>query len=215
VSGAASGTVRQRLLLLGAGGHARALIELLRDAGWPEPAGLLDDSAAGTVLGVPVLGPLADLARRREEGIAAAAVAIGDNRLRLALGDRLAAAGYALPSLVHPSALLAGSARLGPGVVVLPRVVLGAAVAVGRLAILNTGAIVEHDGRIGEGAHLAPGAVLGGGVTVGPAATIGIGAALRPGVTIGAGAVVGVGAAVVADVAAGVTVTGVPARAAP
>jgi UDP-perosamine 4-acetyltransferase len=80
------------------------------------------------------------------------------------------------------------------------------------LAILNTGVVVEHDSLIGAAAHIAPLAALGGKVRVGGRALVGIGSAVRPGVSIGEDAVVGAGAAVVADVAAGATVGGVPAR---
>ncbi|MBO1074975.1 acetyltransferase [Roseomonas marmotae] len=201
-----------RLLLIGAGGHGRAVLETLRDAGWPEPAGVLDDNPASAGLpGLPLLGPLALAGTLRQQGFDAAHVALGDNARRQALGEWLLGLGYALPVLRHPSAVVAGTARIGEGCVLLPRVVLGAAARVGRHVILNTGCIVEHDAWLEDAVHVAPGAVLGGAVRVGAAALVGLGAALRPGVAIGAGAVVGVGAAVVADVAPGLRVGGTPA----
>jgi sugar O-acyltransferase (sialic acid O-acetyltransferase NeuD family) len=189
------------LLLLGAGGHGRAVLELLRDAGLPEPAGVLDDDPDSAGLpGIPLLGPLAMAGSLRRQGLAAAHVALGRNARRAALGAWLRTLGYALPVLRHPSAIVAGTARIGEGSVLLPRVVVGAAAEVAALVILNTGCIVEHDAQVGEAAHVAPGAVLGGGVRVGARALVGLGASVRPGVRIGAGAVVGVGAAVLEDV---------------
>jgi sugar O-acyltransferase (sialic acid O-acetyltransferase NeuD family) len=200
------------ILLIGAGGHGRAVLETLRDAGWPPPAGVLDDNPASAGLpGIPHLGPLAAADALRQQGLAAAHVALGDNRRRQALGEWLLGLGYALPVIRHPSAVVAGTARIGEGSVLLPRVVLGAAAGVGRHAILNTGCIIEHDCLLEDAVHVAPGAVLGGGVRIGAAALVGLGAALKPGVTVGAGAVVGVGAAVVADVAPGACVGGTPA----
>jgi sugar O-acyltransferase (sialic acid O-acetyltransferase NeuD family) len=200
------------ILLIGAGGHGRAVLETLRDAGWPMPAGVLDDNPASAGLpGVPHLGPLSAAAALRRQGLAGAHVALGDNLRRQALGAWLRGLGYALPVIRHPSAVVAGSARIGEGSVLLPRVVLGAAAEAGCHVILNTGCIVEHDSRLEDAVHVAPGAVLGGGVNVGAAALVGLGAALRPGVTVGAGAVVGVGAAVVTDVAPGARVGGTPA----
>ena len=205
--------MRERLVILGAGGHGRALIELLQDLPGYELVGLVDGRPPpGPVLGVPVLGDESALPGLVRDGCRLACIAIGDNAARLAAGARLEALGFALPALVHPSAIIARSAELAPGVVVLPRVVLGALARVGRLAILNTGAIAEHDTLVGEGAHVGPGAVLAGGVRVGARALVGAGAACKPYVGIGADAVVGVGAAVVADVAAGQSVGGVPAR---
>ena len=202
-----------KLVILGAGGHGRALIELVRALPDWEAVGLVDSAAdAQPQLGLPVLGQEDALPSLRASGIGHAVVAIGASAARLRVAERLRAAGFALPPLVHPSAVIAGSARLGEGTVALPRVVVGAAARIGALCILNTGAILEHDAAVGDGAHIGPGAVLAGGVTVGAGALVGAGAAVRPYARIGDGAVVGTGAAVVEDVAAGTTVGGVPAR---
>jgi UDP-perosamine 4-acetyltransferase len=203
----------RRLVILGAGGHGRALIELVRDLPEMELHGLVDAAPRGpAMLGVPVLGDESVLPGLRAAGVGLACIALGDNAARLAAAARLLALGFALPALVHPSVVRARSATVGEGAVVLPRVVLGALADIGRLAIINTGAIVEHDAVVGEAAHVGPGAVLAGGVRLGPRALVGAGAACRPYVTIGADAVVGVGAAVTGPVAAGQTVGGVPAR---
>ncbi|WP_235035181.1 acetyltransferase [Roseomonas sp. 18066] len=206
-------------LLIGAGGHGRALLELLRDAGLPPPAGVLDDAAGCPGLlcrgmaPVPWLGPVARAAELFSQGsFASAHVALGRNALRRQLGERLLAIGYDLPVLRHPSAVVAGSARIGPGSALLPRAVVGAGAEIGAFAILNTGSIAEHDSVLGPGCHLAPGSVLGGGVTLGAEVLVGILAGVKPGVRIGDGATVGLGAAVLADVAPGQDVGGVPAR---
>lgn len=196
------------LLVLGGGGHARPLIETLRTLGL-EPAGLLDDAARGTVLGVPILGPLDSLGA---QGASAAVIAIGDNALRARLGAACRALGLALPAVVHPTALLSPSASVGAGAQVMARAVIGPEATLGELALVNTGAIVEHHCTIGPAAHLGPGAVLCGGVALGARALVGAGAAVRPGCRIGADAVIGLGAAVVQDVPDGARMGGVPAQ---
>lgn len=203
----------QPLVLVGAGGHAKVVIEVARAQGRFEIVGVVDPRPPGPrVLGVPVLGGDEALPRLRAGGVAWAFVALGGNALRERIGGELRAAGFRLATLVHPSAEVMPSASVGEGAVVMARVAVSAEARVDDLAILNTGAVVEHDNLIGAAAHVAPLAALAGNVRVGARALIGVGSAVRPGVSVGADAVVGAGAAVVADVPAGATVGGVPAR---
>lgn len=199
------------MIIIGAGGHAHAVIALWRALG-VEPVGLLADSGPARVMGVPRLGDLSRAAELRAQGVARAALAVGDNAARAALGAELAARGFALPAAVHPSAVLMDGARIGHGSVVMPRAVLGAAAVLAPFCILNTAAVLEHEGAAGEAAHIAIGAVLAGGVRVDARAFIGAGAAVLPKVVVGADAVIGSGAVVLRDVPAGARVAGVPAR---
>jgi UDP-perosamine 4-acetyltransferase len=198
------------LLILGAGGHARPVIEALRATG-VEPAGLLDDAASGDLLGVKVLGPIGSLAARRAPGLSAV-IAIGDNATRARLGEMCRALDIALPAVIHPAALISPSARIAEGVQVMARAVIGPEAALGALSLVNTGAIVEHDCAVGGAAHLGPGVVLCGGVRVGARVLLGAGVVARPGIAIGDDAVVAPGAALAADVPAGARMGGVPAR---
>jgi UDP-perosamine 4-acetyltransferase len=156
------------LVLVGAGGHAKVVIEAARAGGRFRAVGLIDPAPpALAVLGVPVLGGDEVLARLRAEGVAWAFAALGSNAARERVGDRLRAAGFRLATLVHPGAEVMPSARLGEGVVAMARAVVSAEARVDDLAIVNTGAVVEHDGRIGTAAHVAPLAALAGNVRVG------------------------------------------------
>jgi UDP-perosamine 4-acetyltransferase len=200
------------VLIIGAGGHAKVVIEALRAAGFPVPLGCIDPDPPGpAVLGVPVLGGDAMLGRLRAEGASAAVVALGGNALRLRIGDRLAAMGFALPAVLHPAAQLSPSAEVAEGAVIMARACLGPDARIGRLAIVNTNAVVEHDNLLGQAAHVAPGCALAGNVIVGDRALVGVGSAVRPGVVIGPDAVIGAGSAVVRDVPAGARVGGAPA----
>ncbi|MBP0494681.1 acetyltransferase [Roseomonas indoligenes] len=202
-----------RVVIVGAGGHAKVIIEALQAAGFPPPLGLVDPHPPGPlVLGVPVLGGDERLEALRAEGAVAAVVALGGNGLRLRVGNKLAALGYALPAVIHPAAQVSPSAFVAEGAVIMARACLGPDARIGRLAIVNTNAVVEHDNVLGEAAHVAPGCALAGNVTVGDRALVGAGSAVRPGITIGADAVIGAGSAVVRDVPAGIRVGGAPAR---
>ena len=200
------------ILLVGSGGHARVSAEVLAALGW-EVAGCLNrDGDPRTQLGVPVLGPDSELERRIADGCPDVFVAVGDNRSRLALGQRVLAAGGRLVTAVSPHSVVSPSAEVGRGVLVMPGAVVNAGSVVGDLAIINTNATVDHDCTLGEAVHIAPAAALAGGVRVGRLALVGVGAAVVPGIAIGESAIVGAGAAVVRDVPASTTVVGVPAR---
>jgi UDP-perosamine 4-acetyltransferase len=200
------------LIMIGAGGHARVLIELCQALGSFELLGVVAQSGPPRLMGLPLLGDESHLEALRRQGVQAACVAVGDNAARARIGARLQALGFALPALVHPAAFVAPSAVVSPGAVVMARAVLGTQARAERLTILNTGAIADHDVVLGEASHVAPGAVLAGHASLGAGALLGAGAAVRPGIVVGAGAVIGAGSAVVADIAPGATMAGVPAR---
>lgn len=200
------------LLLVGGGGHARVAIDVARAAGF-EIAGFLDpDPAAAPIGDVRRLGGDDAAPALRAQGLAHALVALGDNRLRRKIGERLRAQGFTLATAIHPSAVVSPSARIGEGVVIMAQAVINAAARVGDHVIVNTGAIVEHDCVLGAGVHAAPRSVMGGGCELGEDAFFGLGAAARPLSRIGARAVVGTGAVVIGEIAADAVVTGTPAR---
>ncbi|WP_211259582.1 acetyltransferase [Belnapia moabensis] len=201
-----------RVVIIGAGGHAKVIIEAVRAQGG-EVVGLVaqaNDSAP--VLGAPILGGDEVLPALRAQSLDAAIIAIGNNALRERLGRKAQSLGFALPHVVHPTAFLSPSARLGAGVVVMARAVVGTDTSVADLAIINTAAAVDHDNSIGLAAHIAPGCALAGTVRVGARALVGVGSALRPGIRVGADAIIGAGSTVVADVPDAAMVGGAPAR---
>jgi UDP-perosamine 4-acetyltransferase len=196
------------LLILGAGGHARAVADLALACGFTV-AGFTDP-----VAGPGVIGGDADLAAFRRAGrVAGGVVGVGNSALarRSELFALLRAADAATPSLVHPRAVISASCRVGEGTVVFPAI-LGAHVTVGDNAVIYSGVVAEHECRIGDHAYLAPGVILSGAVTIERGAFVGAGAVLLPGVVVGAGAIVAAGAVVTSDVRGGDTVVGVPAR---
>jgi len=204
------------VLVIGAGGHARVVIDALLSGG-ADILGIVDIDPArhgAAVLGVSVLGG-EEIIGDHGPGSVALVNGIGsvaDTGKRREAFLRYHEQGYRFRTIVHASAVLAVDAALGEGAQVLAGAVVQTGAAIGANAIVNTGACVDHDCRIGAHVHIAPGATLSGNVTVADGCHVGCGATLIQGITVGAGSVVGAGAAVVADVEAGVTVLGVPAR---
>lgn len=203
---------------LGAGGHARVIIEILRQVGEYDLAGLLDlnpDRIGELVMGVPILGNDDLLPRLSEMGINHAFIGlgtVGPSHSRVSLYEKARLAGFQIVMTIHPRAVISPSVSLGAGATVMAMAVINAAARIGVNVIVNTAAIIEHDGIIGDHVHVATGARLCGHVTVGEQAFIGAGSTIRQGITIGPGAIIGAGAVVVRDVPPGVTVVGIPSR---
>jgi UDP-N-acetylbacillosamine N-acetyltransferase len=200
--------------VFGGSGHGKVVADTARALGF-EPAAFIDDARKGagaSVAGLPILQWEAYLADRDAWGDAAVALGIGANVDRQRCLNRLRVAGIVPMTLVHPSAVIAPSSRIGDGVVVMALAAVNPDAVVADGVILNTGSIVEHDCVVGSFTHLSPNATLGGGVRIGERTHLGLGAVALPLVAIGSDVTVGAGAVVHRDVADGLTVVGVPAR---
>lgn len=198
------------LVVYGAGGHGKSVAELVTGAGTFTVAGFVDDHPpAPTVLGLPVLGGTDDLAGLAASGGGLAANGVGgiarvDDRVEAF--ERLRAAGFSFPSLVHRAGVVEASAELAPGTQVFAGAFVGPLVRLGFGTIVNTAAVVSHDCVLGDCVNLSPGALLAGGVEVGDRTLIGMGATVNLGLRIGTGVRIGNSAVVKADVPDGAVV---------
>jgi sugar O-acyltransferase (sialic acid O-acetyltransferase NeuD family) len=206
------------LILVGAGGFARETLELIGAVNRVAPTwdvrGLLDDDPARLgelVHGVPVLGPTTLVHEHPDARFVAAVASPREPMRRLDLVARLGLAAERYVTLVHPAAVVARSAEIGPGCVMHAGVVLTADLRVGAHVAAMPGVVLTHDDVIGDGVTFASGARIGGGVTIGRGAYVGAGALLRENLVVGERARIGMGAVVTRSVPAGETWIGVPA----
>ena len=206
-----------RVIVVGGSDQGRQVIDALRAGGVHTAVGVLDRALApgDAVVGVPVLGADENLAGcAADVGADAFVVAIGDNATRAAVLRRASAEapGLDVATIVHPSAVVADDAAVGPGSILLAGCVVGNGTRVGRGALLGIRSSIDHDGVLGDHASLGPGATTGGTVRIGATTAIGLGANVIHGITIGADTVVGAGALVLHDLPDRVVAYGVPAR---
>lgn len=206
--------IMQEIIVYGAGGHAKVVIDAIEKSIDYTEISVVDDRAelhGRAFFGHPVIGGRAVLLGRPHP-LPKAIVAIGDNAARLAICSWLKALGYSLTTVFHPSVSLGRGSHVGTGSFLAAGVVVNPDAMLGEAVIVNTGATVDHDCVLEDGVHVAPGCHLCGNVRVGRGSLIGVGAVVLPGVCIGAEVVVGAGAVVRTAVPDGARVAGVPAR---
>lgn len=197
-------------MLLGAGGHARSVCDVIQRKG-DRLLGLVADSPRPTWLPPEcVMLPGEKSARCHES--ARWLVAIGDPVARQRLTSQLLSDERVLGTLVAESATVARGAEIRSGTMVMEHAHVGPGTAVGVGSIINTGAVVEHDCQVGDFVHVAPRAVLLGGGAVGDRVLIGASAVVLPGLRVERDATIGAQAVVTRSVGVGATVYGVPAR---
>jgi sugar O-acyltransferase (sialic acid O-acetyltransferase NeuD family) len=201
---------RPTLLLLGAGGHARACIDVIEREGRFDVTGLIGtaDEVGTLVFGYPVLGTDSDLPGLIAE-LGGGLVTVGQIKtpdLRMSLFAALQALGKCVPAIVSPGAHVSRHASLGEGTIVMHGAVVNAGAVVGRNCIINSLALVEHDSRVEDHCHVSTGARINSGVRVGEGSFIGSGATVRQGCVIGRRCIVGMGHALLADCPSGTQV---------
>jgi sugar O-acyltransferase (sialic acid O-acetyltransferase NeuD family) len=203
------------ILLVGAGGHARACIDVIESEGRFSISGLVDirDNVGARVFDYPVLGSDEDLPSLLA-GHAHVLVAVGQIKSpepRIRLFNLLAHHKCEFPTIVSPRAYVSRHARVAVGTIVMHGAVVNAGATVGRNCILNSQCLVEHDAVIGDHCHISTAAAVNSGVSVGSCTFIGSNTCVRQGITIGERCVIGMGQRILVDCEAG---TVVPAAAA-
>lgn len=202
-----------QLLILGAGGHGKVVVEAAVAMGGWDKIAFLDDQypKLKVMLGHAVVGSVED-AFDFADDYDSAVVALGNAKLRMNLLNKLDDLGFCLPSIIHPLSYISPSASIGKGNVIFPYAVVNAAVTIGDGCILNTAAVVEHDCSLDCGVHVCPGVHIGGGVSIGEMCWVGIGSSVTHSIAIGNDVIIGAGSAVINSIEANQTVVGVPAR---
>ncbi len=193
---------KTELFIYGASGHGKVVADIAQLCGY-HVSGYIDDAAEG------VLRYEEFLAKHRDVHVA---LGIGDNRSRSRVFQNLKQNGTKIATLIHPAAVIAQSARIGTGSIVMAGAVINPNAVIERGCIINTHAVIEHDNMIDQFVHISPGVALGGNVAAGAFAHIGIGACAIQGVRIGAHTIIGAGSTVIRDIPDNTTAVGTPAK---
>lgn len=206
--------MNRKLLLIGGGGHCRSVADSVLASGLYDEIGIVD-FADCSCLGIETVGTDDDLPALYAQGWTDAFVtvgSVGDTALRRKLYKKIKEAGFNVPVIADPTAVIAGGTTIGAGTFIGKRAVINTAASIGECCIINTGAVVEHDCVIGDFSHISPCGVLCGEVTVGADSHIGAGAVVIQQVKVGSGVLAGAGSVVTKDLPDGVKAYGNPCR---
>jgi sugar O-acyltransferase (sialic acid O-acetyltransferase NeuD family) len=207
---------KSRILIVGAGGHGKVVLDAVLSADKLEVIGFVDDDRqkwGSKILGFPVMGPSEHLeAMVQENGADGCVIAIGDNYIRELFFRSVFRRGVEVFGVVHPTACLSRFVQMGKGVVILAGAVVNAGTTIADNVCVNTRASIDHDNRLSYSCHVFPNATLAGNVSIGEFSYVGSAAVVIPGKTIGRFAYCGAGAVILEDVAEGTKVVGVPAK---
>lgn len=205
------------LIVFGASGHTKVVIDILEKQGKYRIAGLIDSrrKQGEEFMGYKILGHDEDLkAICHQYDIANLLVAIGDNWIRHQVHEKIIStcSDIHFVTAIHPSAVIGKDVVIGEGSVVMAGTVINTATTIGKCCIINTSASVDHDCRLKDFSSIAPKACLGGNVTIGDFTSISIGATVIQGIEIGQHTVVGAGSTVIDNLTEKVVCHGSPAR---
>lgn len=150
----------KRLLIVGAGGHGKVVVEVAENIGYEEIA-FLDDNSPEAI------GKISEIEKFKEQ-YSDIFVGIGNNKLRGELIQKLQDCGYTVPALIHPSAYVSRTATIGIGIVVEPKAIVNANSHVGEGCIISVDSIVDHDVEVGVCCHINVGAIVKAGGKIEP-----------------------------------------------
>jgi sugar O-acyltransferase (sialic acid O-acetyltransferase NeuD family) len=200
------------LIVIGAGGHAGACIDVIERQGVYQIAGLIGtpEQRGSKYSGYPVLGTddsLVELASNYKYALVAVGqVHTPDNRIRLFL--QATELGFQMPAIVAHDAYVSRSATVGRGTIIMHGAIINSAAAVGQNCIVNSRALIEHDAIVEDSCHISTGAILNGGVQVGAGSFVGSGSIVKHGIRLGQRCIVGMGCAARKNLPDNTTFTG-------
>ncbi len=193
------------MILIGAGGHAHACIDVIEQHGQYRIAGLVGKSEEMHTwhFGYSVIATDSDLQQLAKE-YQFALIAVGqiqspDSRIRLY--RQALEFGFQLPGIIAPTAYVSRHATIGTGTIVMHGAIVNVGVRIASNCIINSHALIEHDATVENHCHISTGAILNGNVRIDTGSFVGSGCVIREGISIGKGCMVGMGLSVRQDMA--------------
>jgi len=191
------------IIILGAGRHAKVLIDLISKSG-REILGVTDPgkNVGEDCVGVKVLGTDQKIFEYSpsEVELVNGLAEFNKKDLRIKITKMMEERGYFFTPVIHPSAVISSNVIVSQGVQIMAGVIIQNGSEIGCSTIINTGAIIDHDCKVNENCHIAPGVILNGSVTVDHSSHIGTGSSVVQDIKIGSGCIIAAGSIIYKDI---------------
>ncbi|MBM7869450.1 UDP-perosamine 4-acetyltransferase [Clostridium pascui] len=206
----------KKIILVGAGGHCKVIIDIIKSQNEFEIVGITDKNPElNNILDIPIIGDDSKLKQIYDDGVDNAFICVGslnNNNLRSIIYKSLKNIGFKLPVLVHKNSIISEFVYIEEGTCIMPGAIINSGTCIGKNCIINTGSLIEHDCKVGDNTHISPNVSIAGGVNIGFNTHIGIGSSIIQGVNLGNNVTIGAGAVVINDINSNSLAVGVPAK---
>ena len=207
----------EKIVLVGAGGHCKVIIDIIKSASKYDIIGVTDKACVDEkfVLDIPIIGDDSILEELYNSGVKNAFVCVGALRnisIRDTIYNKLLDIGFNIPVLIHKDAIVSPYATIAFGTCVMPGAIVNPGVVIEENCIINTGVVIEHDCNLQRNTHISPRACLAGAVSIGRNTHVGMGSSIIQTVHIGSNVIIGAGAVVIENIVDNVVAVGVPSK---
>ena len=208
--------MKQKIILIGGGGHCKSCIDVIEQEGSYEIAGIVDvkEKVGDKILGYPIIGTDKDIEQisKQYDNFLITIGQLKTSAIRTRLFTQLTQLNKNIPSIISPSAYVSKHAKIGAGTIVMHHAIVNASAIIGNNCIVNTNSLIEHDVTMGNHNHVSTFAVVNGGVIIGNDCLIGSGTTIIQSVSIGNNVTLGAGAVVSKNITEQGVYIGVPAK---
>tara|TARA_R110002050_G_scaffold296426_1_gene456399 strand:- start:46737 stop:48509 length:1773 start_codon:yes stop_codon:yes gene_type:complete len=210
-------TKKPNIVIIGASGHAKVIIDIIERLNKYNIIGLIDSfkPIGSSIFNYKILGSEKEITNlgniyNFNEGI----IAIGDNWTRKTIHNKIKriAPHFGFINAIHPNSIIGKNVKIGTGTVIMAGVIVNSDARIGHFCIINTKASLGHDSILNEYSSLAPNATIGGNVEIGICSAISLGSNIIQDITIGKHSIIGAGSLVVRDIDDFSMAYGVPAK---
>lgn len=196
--------MKEKILLVGGGGHCKACIDVIEQEGTYQIAGIVDvpENLHCKIMEYKIIATDGDLPQlvNEHENFLITIGQIKSPQQRVKLFETLKDLGAKLPPIISPLAYVSEKARVAEGTIVMHHALINADARVGKNCIINSKALIEHDAVIGDHCHISTGALINGGTTVSRKSFVGSNSIIKEYVEIGEETVIGAGVHVLQNV---------------